>query len=770
MNIRRHIDPVTSVAVLAFDRENSSANLFDPATLHELDDHLAALEAASGLRGVLLRSTKPSIWIAGADLHALAPGGGGDGASGTGVPPVGPNRGMGVPPMSASDTLSPVVDLGHAVFSRLAALPVPAVAVIHGVCLGGGLELALACDWRVASDDPATRLGLPETQLGILPAWGGSVRLPRLVGLPAALDLVLSGKRLAAKQALRIGLVDTVSHAEYLEAAALRLLSRGKRPAARPRALNLPGLRRLVALRARSAVLARTRGHYPAPLRAIEVCTAALGRPPADGFALEKDAFLDLASGPVARHLVDLFFQRERVKKSAVASSRPPHPPLAPAPAPHPHPAAVVGAGVMGAGIAQWLAAHGRPVRLQDVSPDALARGLAHIEKLTAEARRRHLLASVEARAALDRVVPIEPDTGLVDVDFVIEAAAEKLDVKQAIFRRLEARSSPDTILATNTSALSIDAIADGLAHPARVIGLHFFNPVHRMPLVEIVRGPRTSAATVEAARRLALSIDKLPVVVRDRPGFLVNRVLIPGLVEAIRLFRSGVPVRAIDEALLDFGLPMGPLRLADEVGLDIALHVARDLSERLPHLAAPDDTLDRFLARGWLGKKSGRGFYVHSARGEPRPNPELRQLRLAAPTRSGTAGPFRPATSDIADRVVLTMVNEAARCLDEGVAECAADIDFAMILGTGWAPFRGGPLHHADSVGLANIALRLGSLAAEAGPHLAPCPALLARAASSQPFFPEPAAIDRPSTPLASPHGEAASSQERPLGRSISG
>lgn len=699
MNTRLHIDPSDGIAVLTFDRPGSSANVFDADTLRELDAHLATLETVSALRGLEIRSAKSAIFLAGADLHAFAA----DGFSPT--------------------SLAPLIDLGHAVFNRLARLPVPTVAAIHGVCLGGGLELALACDWRVASDDPATKLGLPETQLGILPAWGGSVRLPALIGLPAALPLILTGKRLVAAQAGRIGLIDTVAHVEYLEAAARRLLTRGKRPAPPRRFAHFAPLRALVARRSRAAVQARTRGHYPAPLRAIEVCAAARGCSPEAGFALEKTALLDLAATSVARNLMDLFFQRERVKKSADEIRYSP-----------PRAVAVVGAGVMGAGIAQWIASHGVPVRLQDVSPEALARGLGLVGKLTEDARRHHKLTTIEARATLDRITPIDAEPPLHRVDWVIEAAAEKLEIKQAVFRRLEARVAPETILATNTSALSIDAVADGLAHPGRVVGLHFFNPVHRMPLIEIVRGPRTAAATVDAARRLVLALDKLPVVVHDRPGFLVNRVLIPGLVEAIRLFHEGLPVESIDRPLLDFGLPMGPLRLADEVGLDIALHVAGDLAERLPHLAEPDDTLERMLAHGWTGKKSGRGFYLHPAKGRARPNPALRELLI---TRAAPVPP--PAPADIVDRVVLVMVNEAVRCLDEGVVESAADLDFAMILGTGWAPFRGGPLHHADTLGLPAVVVRLDALASTSGAHLAPCDALRARAAATRPFFPHP-------------------------------
>ena len=356
MNILCKIDS-DAVALLTFDRPGSSANVFDRATLDELDAHLAVLEATTGLRGVVLRSAKPAIFIAGADLHTLAAAG---------------------PDPTALDE---IVDRGHQVFDRLARLPVPTIAAVHGMCLGGGLELALACDWRVASDADETRFGLPETQLGILPAWGGCVRLPALLGLTAALPLILTGRRLAAAQALRAGLVDAVAHSEYLGTAALRFLARGKRPPLPGRFSNRPLVRHLVAWRARADVLGRTFGHYPAPLEAIAVCAAALGMDTKAGFALEKNALLTLVATPEARNLMNLFFLRERVKKSV-----PPAPAATPGHAPEG--VAVIGAGVMGAGIAQWLAAHERIVRLQEVSPEAVARGLRLIEASTDDARR----------------------------------------------------------------------------------------------------------------------------------------------------------------------------------------------------------------------------------------------------------------------------------------------------------------------------------------------------------------------------------------------
>ncbi len=734
MNITRHTDP-EGVCTLTFDRAGSSANVFDRATLDELDAHLAALEALPDLRGVILASAKDKIFIAGADLHEFVS------EQGTSAPSAGSATTDTTP--APLQSLSAIVDLGHRVFTRLQTLPAPSVAAIHGACLGGGCELALACDWRIASTGKPTKIGLPETQLGILPAWGGSVRLPALIGLPAALAMILPGRQLVGVQARKLGLVDELAHPEYLLAAARKLLARGKRPPPRFRAAHLPLAKQLVSAKARREVLAKTRGHYPAPLKAIEVCTAALGLPLNDALALEKTAFLELVRTPECRNLLRIFFLQERAKKlpaPAGSTARPVHR------------VAVIGAGVMGAGIAQWTSARGLPVILKDVAPDALARGLHTAASLFREAAKRHLFTAAEATAGLDRITPSHTDIPLASIDLVIEAALEKLDAKQAIFRDLETRVRPDTVLATNTSALSIDLIAQPLAHPERVIGIHFFNPVHRMQLVELVRGPRTSPDTVATALQFAKALGKLPIIVNDAPGFLVNRILMPYLVEAVRLFREGHSPAAIDQVMLDFGMPMGPLRLADEVGIDIALHVARDLAARLPHLAPLCATLPRMITQKWLGKKSGTGFYLHrpDARAA-KPNPNIDLLRP------------EPVTPDVnrealRDRLVLIMINEAARCLAEDVVASPEDVDFGMILGTGWAPFRGGPLRYADSLGAAVVVARLDALARDVAPHFAPCDHLREMARTGQTFYSEGRA-GSPGPPQSTDHA-------RPTGR----
>ncbi len=688
------------IATLTFDRPNSSANVFDVATLHELDAHLATLEARNDVKGLLLVSAKPKIFVAGADLNSFA------GAT--------------------VETLAGIVDLGHRVFTRLERLPFPSAAAINGVCLGGGCEVVLACDWRAGSLDKAMKIGLPETQLGILPAWGGSVRLPRLVGLPQALGVILTGKQLVAQQALKLGLVDDVAHPEYLVAAARKLLARGKRrPGSAPGLMSSVALRPIVTMKARKDVLAKTRGHYPAPLKALDVAVSALGQPLERGLALERAAFLELVATPQCRSLMSIFFLQERAKKlkapgSADGTARPVQR------------VAVIGAGVMGAGIAQWTAARGYPTLLKDVAPGALAKGLKTAEKIFTDGVKKRKLTPAEATAGLDRITATAEDVPLAGVDLVIEAALEKLDVKQAIFRQLEARSGPDTILATNTSALSIDAIAGGLADPGRVVGIHFFNPVHRMQLVEIVRGPRTSPVALDTALTFVKAIGKLPVLVKDSPGFLVNRILLPYMVEAVRLFAEGVDAARLDRIMLDFGMPMGPARLSDEVGLDVAQHVAVDLQNRLAKPVPINDTLAKMIAKGWLGKKSGTGFYVFPKEkgAKEQPNPAVAFLQTSGQGRAQD-------DATLLDRMVLVMVNEAARCLEEGVVEAPEDVDFGMIFGTGWAPFRGGPLRYADARGVAEIVGQLQKLQNEVAPHFEPCEKLRVMAQSKATFYP---------------------------------
>ena len=692
------------ICILTFDRPNSSANVFDRETLHELDDHLDFIADSTELKGVVLTSAKNSIFIAGADLHALA------GAS--------------------ADDLASLIELGQSVFSRVAALNIPTAAAIHGACVGGGFELCLACDSRVASPDRATKIGLPETQLGILPAWGGSTRLPRLIGLPRALDVILGGKTLAAKQALKYGMVDDLVPRERLvEFACRKILTqrselRRRRHGFKHWATNNRLFAMALSLRIESRLLKKTRGHYPAVFKALEVVTRGLSRPPAESLALEREAMLELARTEECHNLIRIFFMQERARKRSYILGP------TPAVAKPVDRTAVIGAGVMGAGIAQWLSSRGLPVILRDVNAEQVAKGMAGVAQLYHEGVKRHLVTKLEARAGLDRIFPSPAEAPLRNVDLIIEAAVEKMDLKKKIFQELGELAGPNTVLATNTSALSVSQIAASTKSPERVVGIHFFNPVHRMQLVEVVVARQASSGTVQRAVRFVQQIGKLPVVVKDSPGFLVNRILMPYLIEAGHLFEAGASVEDIDEAMLDFGMPMGPLRLLDEVGVDVAHHVAGELEVKFSDRMQTPRVLAQMLKAGLLGRKSERGFYLYNSK-TPEVNSGLSLFQEKDWARNFPR-------EELQKRMALLMVNEAARCLEEELVTEPSDVDFAMIMGTGFAPFRGGPLRHADSRGVQKVVEEMKRLVDSGGAYFAPCALLQSIADDGRRFYAE--------------------------------
>ena len=676
------------IAVVQFDRSGSSANVLDSNTLHALADLLGELERRS-LRGMIFESAKRSVFIAGADLKELA----------------------------GTQRRAELVDLGQQTFARIAALKCVTVAAIHGACAGGGLELSLACDYRVASYDRSTRIGLPEVNLGLIPAWGGSTRLPRIVGLSRALKIILRAELMAASKAKRLGVVDSLAPQERLVELARQFVAKGK-----PRWRNarhvawIPAWRSVSAL-ARRSVLKKTRGHYPAALSAIDVAAKSVVRSVPKSLAAEKEAILRLADTEVSKNLIRVFFLQDRAKHL---------------PAPQAGPVrktAVIGAGVMGSGIAQWFAARGMDVLLRDVETGQLARGLQRAEKLFSGARRRGLLSAAEAQAGIDRIVPAEVAVDMKSMDLVVEAAVEKMDLKKQIFADLEERTRPEALLATNTSALSVTEISRALRHPERVVGLHFFNPVHRMKLVEVVRAERTSETTTNTAVAFVQRIGKLPVVVRDRPGFLVNRILLPYLLEAVRLFEGGAEVAALDESMLEFGMPMGPLRLLDEVGLDVASDVAQSLCAAFPDRMRMPEIFPRLLDAKIQGRKGGEGFYTYHKGHHAHANPAVLELRTEGDKASLTQ-------EELQKRMVLLMINEAAMCLEELIVEDSKDVDFAMIMGTGFAPFRGGPLRYADSVGIARIAEDLKRLNETGERQFAPCARLMEMSKHNKTFY----------------------------------
>jgi len=685
------------ICILYFDRPESSANIFDRAALWELREQLEWIAGNPELKGVVLASAKKSIFIAGADLHTLS----------TGTP----------------QELRDIIELGQQTFTVLSELKIPTVAAIHGACVGGGYEVCLACDYRIASPDKATKIGLPETQLGILPGWGGSARLPRLIGLPKALDIILGGKTVAATKALKLGMIDEVVPREYLiQEACKRILSRGRALRNRKRHVlwNNAVTANFIRKRVGQTVLKKTRGHYPAIPKALDVVVGGLSRDLEGALALERDGIVDLATTEAAKNLIRVFFLQERAKKLTYAET-----PTAPTKR-----VAVIGAGVMGAGIAQWASARELLVTLKDIGVEPVGKGVATISKLFEDGAKRHVFTKVEARAGLDRVYPVTTDVPMRNIDIIIEAAVEKMDLKKKIFQRLDELAGPETILATNTSALSISEIASATKHPERVVGIHFFNPVHRMQLVEVVVGKQTAPEIVQRSVKFVQQLGKLPVVVKDSPGFLVNRILMPYLIEAGYLFENGARVEDVDESMLEFGMPMGPLRLTDEVGIDVANHVAETIAHSFsPRLTTPA-ALGKMMQAGLLGKKSKQGFYTYTGKNrEGQVNLKIGDFQTGA----SAAGLSR---ADLQFRMVSLMINEAARCLEEKLIGEPADVDFGMIMGTGFAPFRGGPMRHADWLGIPKLVAEMKELATRAGERFAPCALLDSMAANNRTFY----------------------------------
>lgn len=697
-NIRRTLGD-NGICMLTFDRPGSSANIFDHGTLEELRQELDYIFATPEVKGLILTSAKPTIFIAGLDLKRM-------------------NEG------TPLEEIKELLTFGQAQINRLTQLSIPTVAAIHGTAVGGGYEIALACDYRLASPDNVTKIGLPETNIGLLPAWGGATRLPRLIGLPRALDFILAGRTVAARQALKLGLVDELVPMERLIRAATQKIHQGKPHRPLHLAVNNPLTVTVIRLSQRPKLLRKTRGHYPAVVKAFEVMTRGITKSISASLALEREGIMELARAEACHNLMRIFFMRERAKKRAIESRSPQ---LASKRVAR---TAVIGAGVMGVGIAQWFSARGFPVVLRDINAEQVGKGMAGIAKLYRDATQRHILTQHEARDGMDRIYPAPTEVPMHNIDLVVEAAVENLELKKKIFQRLDEMASEETVLATNTSALPVSELAAGTRRPERVLGLHFFNPVHRMQLVEIIAAKQTAPETLARALRFVQQIGKLPVVVKDSPGFLVNRILMPYLVEAGTLFEHGASLENLDEAMLDFGMPMGPLRLLDEVGLDVALHVAQTLAASFRGRMQVPALLSQMVKDGLLGRKSGGGFYLYDRAKKSQPN-----SRVIDYVQTNTAS--RLTREELQERLYFLMLNEAARCLEENIVATPEDVDFAMIAGTGFAPFRGGPLRYADALGIEKIAGAMEILTDCGATQYAPCALLQSMAADGTKFYP---------------------------------
>lgn len=662
--IRLELD-ATRLAWLWFDSPKHAVNVLTTEVLEAFDQALTEIGARQP-RGLVIASARDSGFIAGADVKAFA--------GITGVSP-------------AQRHISQV----HDILQRLEDLGCPTVAAIHGFCLGGGLELALACDYRVCSDDPATRLGFPEVELGIFPGYGGTLRATRLLGDLPALRLMLEGRRVDARTARRIGLVDLAVPQRQLHAAARTLVDERAPPRRAGTLARLPAtwpLRPLIGAVLRRRVAGRVvHRHYPAPFALLRHWQDNAG----DARAMlrgEASTVAELVNSPTARNLIRVFMLQERLKAQGDRSEFDLR---------HVH---VVGGGVMGGDIAAWCALKGFRVTLQDRAPEYLGRAVQRAHALF----RRHLRDRYALQGAVDRLMPDHLGAGAAVADVVIEAIFEDGTAKQTLYAALEPRMRPDALLATNTSSIPLEQLAGGLARPERLVGLHFFNPVAKMPLLEIVHQAATDPAALRRAAAFARHVDKLPLAVRSSPGFLVNRVLMPYLLEALALLEEGVAAERVDRAALDFGMPMGPVELADTVGLDICLAVAEKMASAL-HNPVPSGLRER-VAAGRLGRKTGRGFYTWSG-GTPQ--------RLRGTPRGS------PVDAELCDRLVLRLVNESVACLREGLVADADLLDAGIVFGTGFAPFRGGPLHYARNRGSSETRRRLDELEARFGGQFHP-------------------------------------------------
>jgi 3-hydroxyacyl-CoA dehydrogenase / enoyl-CoA hydratase / 3-hydroxybutyryl-CoA epimerase len=690
------------ICVLTFDRPDSGANIFDAATLDELNEHLDAVEKDASLRGLIIASAKKSIFVAGADLKTLLQ------AARTGE-------------------MREFIERGQQVFNRLANLKIPTVAGIHGASAGGGYEVALACDYRVASDDAVTRIGLPETSLGLLPAWGGCTRLPRVIGAEKAAEVILKGKLYSSKEAMKVGLVDEIAPRDQFLDRAREKLRAGKRNL-EGGAPSMPGSQEIAPPK---------QSGNPAPERAYEIINKTLLISPDESLRLELEGIVQLGKMESTQNLIRNFFLAEKYKKG---TSRTPPEKIV-------H-AAVIGAGVMGSGIAQWLSSRGVTVILRDVARELIERGLANIEKIYGDAVTRGFMTEENAKQGRARICGSTAPMELRDVQFVIEATSEKMEIKKGVFRELAMEAGPKTIIATNTSALPVSELADVTVLPEHVIGLHFFNPVSRMKLVEVVVAKQTSDETRDRSLAFVRQIGKVPIIVRDSLGFLVNRVLFPYLLDAAELFESGVDAVRIDRALVGWGMPMGPLRLMDEIGVDITIDIGNTLEKAYGQRDHVATVLLWLRDQQMLGRKTGGGFYKYEGRTQA-PNNSLVQWRRGLHgDPEGAEGPnippdkhrdprFRFNEEKLTHRLIFLMVNEAARCVEEGVVDSPEDADYGMILGTGFAPFRGGPLRFAEHFGLKKTVDELQRLA-KTEDKFTPCEILMKHARDGTKFYEE--------------------------------
>ena len=697
-----------NVGLLTIDQPDSRANTLGQAVFNELEQMAADLQRRTDLQGLVVRSGKPGMFVAGADLKEL------------GAPRPDPAQSR------------RLVERGHAVFNALEALPYPTVAAVEGACLGGGLELAMAFDFRLASTHPKTELGLPEVKVGLIPGWGGTQRLPRLIGPALATEMICADDSAKAERAREIGLAFDAVPPERLMEESLRLLQwareSGAWQEARKKKRQPVGLSEeqhsFTFAVARGQVLMKTKGQYPAPLAALDAIARGCNLTLEEGLKVEAECFLPLVGSPISRNLIAVFFSTQRLQKDpgvADKNVKPKDVKLV----------GVLGAGLMGAGIAGAHVRRGIPVVMLDQFPAALEKGVAAnvgVMQARIDIGRMTPAEMVQALARLSTTTAL---SAMADRDVVVEAVVENEGAKTKLYQELQGILRPDAILASNTSTISITRMARAVKRPEQFAGMHFFNPVDRMQLVEVIRGEQTSDETVVTLVALAKRIGKTPIVVKDCPGFLVNRILFPYLNESLVLLEEGASPRDIDRAATKFGMPMGPILLNDVVGLDTSLYAGRVVNTAFADRAAPTRVLDELVASGRLGQKSGAGFYSYARSPKGADDPALDEV-----LKKVRKQPRQIAQEEITDRLFLPMLTEASRVLAEGIVREPGDVDMGLILGIGFPTFRGGILRWADEMGLPKVLERLKKYEA-LGPRFQPTEPMLQLAAAGKGFYP---------------------------------
>lgn len=715
---------------LTFDLPGEKVNKFSKKVMDDFENVVLPQLEKMGKDGridvLVLLSGKPQNFIAGADIDLIMA-------------------------TKTAEEAAGLARKGQLCLERWEDLPFPTVAVIDGPALGGGCELSLSCTAIVASDHPATRIGLPETMLGVIPGMGGCIRLPRKVGLATALDIILAGKSLNGERAFKAGLADAFFPRQNFQESAIRwvknqvkALKAGERLGREPKLGGMGGAmgtvlektpigRSVMFNQAREGVMSKTRGNYPAPLAAIDVIKETgghygpriLGEARKRAMEAEAKAFGELAAGEISKNLIRIFFLTEGVKKSkglasgSVAEAYPVHA------------AAVLGAGVMGGGIAQLLADKEIPVRMRDITNAALVAGIQAATRIFQSSLKKRRIDKRQYLQKLNHIAPVLDYSGFRSADVVVEAVVENMDIKKKVFQELEAQVKDSCVIASNTSSLSISEMQTAFRVPSRFVGMHFFNPVHKMPLVEVIRGKKSSDEAVSTIFQFSKKIGKTPIVVKDSPGFLVNRILGPYMNEAVYLVSDGAPIPELDKALVKFGMPMGPLELIDEVGIDVAEKVAHVFNDAFGERMKPANLNQKVIAAGHLGKKNSKGLYLYEAGGRNKNFDPAIYETMGVEPQSG-----KVSSEEMVERCMLAMINEAAMCLDEGIVETPDELDLGMIMGTGFPPFRGGLLRYADTLGPHRIVEKLRKYEAQCGLRFKPSDAILKRAESGTKFY----------------------------------